>query len=66
MLRVQGLTSQFRGRAGVVRAIDDVSFEVPAGEAVGIVGETGSGKSVTIRSILGLLPSYGRPGPASP
>jgi ABC-type dipeptide/oligopeptide/nickel transport system ATPase component len=60
MLRVQGLTSQFRGRAGVVRAIDDVSFEVPAGEAVGIVGETGSGKSVTIRSILGLLPSYGR------
>ncbi|MFD5824134.1 ABC transporter ATP-binding protein [Lentzea sp. NPDC060358] len=60
MLRVTGLTSQFRGRAGVVRAIEDVTFEVPAGEAVGIVGETGSGKSVTIRSVLGLLPSYGK------
>ncbi|HEX7304761.1 ABC transporter ATP-binding protein [Lentzea sp.] len=59
MLRVTGLTSQFRGRAGVVRAIDDVTFEVPEGESVGIVGETGSGKSVTIRSVLGLLPSYG-------
>ncbi|MFD4636224.1 ABC transporter ATP-binding protein [Lentzea sp. NPDC058436] len=60
MLRVTGLTSQFRGRAGVVKAIEDVTFEVPEGEAVGIVGETGSGKSVTIRSVLGLLPSYGK------
>ncbi|GAA3463844.1 ABC transporter ATP-binding protein [Saccharothrix longispora] len=60
MLKVSGLTTEFRGRVRTVRAVEDISFEVPAGTAVGVVGETGSGKSVTIRSVLGLLPSYGR------
>ncbi|WP_156757143.1 ABC transporter ATP-binding protein [Actinokineospora pegani] len=60
MLTVSGLTTEFRTRKGPVRAIDDIGFEVPTGVAVGVVGETGSGKSVTIRSVLGLLPAYGR------
>ncbi|MGB3438156.1 MAG: ABC transporter ATP-binding protein [Actinophytocola sp.] len=60
MLSVSGLTTEFRTRVSGVRAIEDISFEVPQGVAVGLVGETGSGKSVTIRSILGLLPASGR------
>ncbi|QQQ79482.1 ABC transporter ATP-binding protein [Saccharothrix sp. 6-C] len=60
MLKVSGLTTEFRGRGRTVRAVRDISLEVPGGTAVGVVGETGSGKSVTIRSVLGLLPSYGR------
>ncbi|MBB4908639.1 ABC transporter ATP-binding protein [Actinophytocola algeriensis] len=59
MLTVSGLTTEFRTRVSGVRAIEDISFEVPQGVAVGLVGETGSGKSVTIRSILGLLPVSG-------
>ena len=60
MLSVSGLTTEFRSRVRGVRAIEDIAFEVPQGIAVGLVGETGSGKSVTIRSILGLLPVSGR------
>ncbi|GAB3462993.1 ABC transporter ATP-binding protein [Actinophytocola sediminis] len=60
MLTVSGLTTEFRSRLSGVRAIEDISFEVPQGVAVGLVGETGSGKSVTIRSVLGLLPTTGR------
>ncbi|OLF10584.1 hypothetical protein BLA60_15520 [Actinophytocola xinjiangensis] len=60
MLTVSGLTTEFRTRVSGVRAIEDISFDVPQGVAVGLVGETGSGKSVTIRSILGLLPATGK------
>ena len=53
-LRVDELTVSFdHGRRRVVR---DVSFEIAPGEAFGLVGESGSGKSLTLRSILGLLP----------
>src|ERR1043166_8792894 len=45
----------FIGKAGVVRAVDDVSFAVGKGEVLGIVGESGCGKSTTARLIIGLV-----------
>ena len=60
MLSVANLSVRFTTPRGVVRAVDDVSFDVPDGATVGIVGETGSGKSATVRAIMGLLPPAGR------
>ena len=60
LLEVRDLTTHFMTRAGVVRAVEGVSFEVAAGEVVGLVGESGSGKSVTGLSILGLVDPPGR------
>jgi peptide/nickel transport system ATP-binding protein len=56
LLRVRGLTSEFRTERGVLRAVDDVSFDLPRGRILGVVGESGCGKSVTALSIVGLLP----------
>jgi oligopeptide/dipeptide ABC transporter ATP-binding protein len=56
LLRVRGLVSEFRSERGVVRAVDGVGFEVRRGQIVGVVGESGCGKSVTALSLLGLLP----------
>ncbi len=60
LLEVRDLTTHFMTRAGVVKAVEGVSFEVAAGEVVGLVGESGSGKSVTGLSILGLVDPPGR------
>jgi oligopeptide/dipeptide ABC transporter ATP-binding protein len=60
MLEVRGVTTRFETRRGNVRAVNDVSFTVERGEIVGIVGESGCGKSATIRSILGLIQPPGR------
>jgi oligopeptide transport system ATP-binding protein len=57
LLEVKGLQTYFHTREGVVRAVDDVSFEVDIGKTLGIVGESGCGKSVTALSIMGLLPT---------
>ena len=56
LLRVKNLKVQFQTDKGLVRAVDDVSFDVFAGETLAIVGESGCGKSVTAMAILRLIP----------
>ena len=57
ILDVQGLETTFRTPDGVVHAVNGVSFGLAEGETLGVVGESGCGKSVTMLSILGLIPS---------
>jgi oligopeptide/dipeptide ABC transporter ATP-binding protein len=56
VLSVENLATSFAAEAGRVRAVDDISFEVKKGKTLGIVGESGCGKSVTALSIMRLLP----------
>ncbi|EWM48590.1 oligopeptide/dipeptide ABC transporter, ATP-binding, C-terminal domain protein [Bordetella holmesii 41130] len=60
MLRVQHLSVEFPNRRGVLKALDDVSFSIAAGEVLGVVGESGAGKSLTGAAIIGLLEPPGR------
>jgi oligopeptide/dipeptide ABC transporter ATP-binding protein len=57
LLEVRDLRTSFRGEEGVARAVDGVSLSLAAGETLGLVGESGCGKSVTALSIMGLVPS---------
>jgi ABC-type dipeptide/oligopeptide/nickel transport system ATPase component len=57
LLSIQDLKTYFFTRDGVVRAVDGVSYDVFRGETLGVVGESGCGKSITALSILGLIPS---------
>jgi oligopeptide transport system ATP-binding protein len=56
LLRVDNLQASFHTRNGVVRAVNGVSFQVEKGQTLGIVGESGCGKSVTCYTLLGLIP----------
>jgi len=58
-LSVANLKTQFSTRAGIVKAVDDVSFSVMPGQIMGLVGESGSGKSMTGYSIMGLIDKPG-------
>ena len=60
ILRVEDLHTQFFTREGVVKAVNGVSFELRQGSILGVVGESGAGKSVTALSILRLVPFPGR------
>ncbi|WP_394848747.1 ABC transporter ATP-binding protein [Pendulispora brunnea] len=57
LLRVRDLVTSFRTEHGAVRAVDGVSFDIGPGQTVGVVGESGCGKSVTALSLLRLIPS---------
>ena len=59
-LSVENLSTHFDTRAGLVKAVDNVSFHIDRGEVLGLVGESGSGKSVTGFSLLGLVDPPGR------
>jgi ABC-type dipeptide/oligopeptide/nickel transport system ATPase component len=59
LLEVENLSTHFHTRDGVVKAVDGVSFHVEPGEVLGIVGESGCGKSVTSLSVMGLVPPPG-------
>jgi len=60
LLEVRNLVVEFPTRRGVLRALDDVSFTISPGEVLGVVGESGAGKSLTGASIIGLLEPPGR------
>ena len=60
LLEVDHLTVEFPTRRGVLRALDGVSFSIAAGEILGVVGESGAGKSLTGAAIIGLLEPPGR------
>jgi len=60
ILTVENLKTHFHLSAGILRAVDDVSFAVPSGRVLSIIGESGSGKSVTALSILRLIEPPGR------
>lgn len=60
LLEVKNLKTYFYSDTGVIKAVDDVSFEIPKGKTVCIVGESGSGKSITSLSIMGLVDAPGK------
>ena len=60
LLEVKNLVVEFPGRRGTLRALDDISFSIAPGEILGVVGESGAGKSLTGAAIIGLLESPGR------
>ena len=59
LLQIEHLQTCFFTKAGVLKAVDDVSITIPAGKTVGLVGESGCGKSMTAMSVMGLV---GKPG----
>lgn len=60
LLEVRNLVTEFHTSAGIVKALDNVSFQLERGKVLGIVGESGSGKSVTALSLMNLLDAPGK------
>ncbi len=60
LLQVKDLVVEFSGRRGTLRALDKVSFDIAPGEILGVVGESGAGKSLTGAAIIGLIEAPGR------
>ena len=59
-LKIENLKTQFHTRRGVVPAVDDVSIEIPKGKIIGLVGESGCGKSMTAMSVMQLVKKPGK------
>ncbi|MBQ8975669.1 MAG: ATP-binding cassette domain-containing protein, partial [Oscillospiraceae bacterium] len=57
LLTVKGLTTEFKTERGIVRAVNNVSYHVDEGEIIGLVGESGCGKSVSQMSLMQLIPT---------
>ena len=60
VLQVEDLKVQFRTQVGVVNALNSVSFNIPRGKVLGVVGESGCGKSITGLAIMQLVPHPGK------
>ena len=60
IVEIKSLCTQFFTDEGIVKAVDDVSISIPKGKTLGLVGESGCGKSVTVLSVMGLIGSRGR------
>jgi len=60
ILNIEGLKTYFFTEAGIVKAVDNISFNLKKGESLGLVGESGSGKTVTALSILRIVPKPGK------
>ncbi|WP_428928848.1 ABC transporter ATP-binding protein [Marinibacterium sp. SX1] len=60
LLSVDNLSIEYVTPRGVVRAVDGISFEVPRGKVIGVVGESGCGKTTAVRAITGVMPSVAR------
>jgi peptide/nickel transport system ATP-binding protein len=60
LLEVEHLSTMLSGSSGLVHAVDDVSFSIAPGETFALIGESGSGKSMTALSLMRLLPEAGR------
>ncbi len=60
LVEIQDLRVEFELRAGIVRGVDGVSFNINRGETLGVIGESGCGKSITARAILQMIPKPGK------
>jgi peptide/nickel transport system ATP-binding protein len=60
VLRIEDLSVEFSGARGIARVVDSINIEVGPGEIVGLIGESGSGKTMTALSVLGLLPKQAK------
>ena len=60
LVEIQNLRVEFDVRAGIVKAVDGVSFDIYRGQTLGVIGESGCGKSITARAILQMVPKPGR------
>jgi peptide/nickel transport system ATP-binding protein len=60
LLKIEGLKTYFYTEAGIVKAVDGISFDIRKGESLGLVGESGSGKTITALSVLRIVPKPGK------
>ena len=60
LVEVRDLKVQFDVREGVIKAVDGVTFDIKRGQTLGVIGESGCGKSVTARAILNMVPRPGK------